>query len=67
MTARNRTDGNDSADEVEYGPPLKPRPVLLVVLSIVLALWLVALIAMRLRTVHPEPVLHTEPAPTLSR
>ena len=38
--------------EVEFKPPLKPRPVLAVILGILLVLWLAALVAMRLKTVH---------------
>jgi hypothetical protein len=49
----------------ETATPLKPRPVLFVVLSIVLALWLIALVVMRLRTVEPPPKVHTEPAPSV--
>lgn len=57
-----------SLDEsIKYGPPLKPHPVLFVVLSFVLAVWLIALIVMRLRTVLPNPAAHTEPAPAVSR
>lgn len=51
---------------VESARPLKPRPVLFVVLSIALALWLIALVIMRLRTVEPPAKGHTEPAPTVA-
>lgn len=53
-----------SGKSVEPSKPLKPRPFLFVVLSIVLALWLVALVVMRLRTVNPPPTYQTEPAPS---
>jgi hypothetical protein len=51
---------------VESSRPLKPRPVLFVTLSIVLVLWLIALVVMRLRTVEPPPKVHTEPAPSVT-
>jgi hypothetical protein len=38
--------------EIEFKPPLKPRPALAVVLGILLVLWLAALIIMRLKTIH---------------
>jgi len=34
-------------------PPLKPRPILMIVLAVVLALWLVALVIMRQTTIRP--------------
>jgi hypothetical protein len=67
---RDRADAGASraeADEreVEFLPPLKPRPKVLIVLSAVFALWLAALLVMRFTTVaghgqeqHP----HDEPA-----
>lgn len=41
--------------EDEFLPPLKPRPVLYVLLWIIFALWLAALVVMRLTTVHRTP------------
>lgn len=63
-----RKSANPSSDDTpQYGPPLKPRPILFVVLWIVLVLWLSALVVMRLRTVKPAAIVHTEPAPVVSR
>ena len=57
--------GETDEREVEFLPPLKPRPRLLIVLSALFALWLAALLVMRYTTVaghgeeqHP----HDEPA-----
>ena len=40
-----------AADEVEFLPPLKPRPKLLMILSAVFALWLALLLVLRFTTV----------------
>jgi len=40
---------------VEFLPPLKPRPKLMIILGVVLALWLIALIIMRQTTIRPTP------------
>jgi len=72
MMAQKRSAGNKAAagkateQPFQPLPPLKPRPVLFVVLSILLALWLIALVVMRLRTVQPPPIVHTEPSPSAS-
>ena len=66
-TSTRKTADKSPDDSIKYGPPLKPRPVLFIILSIAVALWLIALVVMRLRTVKPPPVLHTEPAPMISR
>jgi hypothetical protein len=47
-------------------PPLKPRPLLFVVLGIVLALWLVGLVVMRLKTVN-RPLIEPIPAQPATR
>lgn len=39
----------------EFKPPLKPRPVLFVVLGLILLIWLGVLVWMRLTTVKPTP------------
>lgn len=60
--SRGRPSQNTPGSAVEAPadlPPLKPRPVLFVVLGIVLALWLAALVVMRLTTVN-RPL---QPAP----
>jgi hypothetical protein len=44
--------GTTHAKAVPDLPPLKPRPVLFVVLGIILALWLAVLVLMRLTTVN---------------
>jgi len=56
--ARKPTPAKAEAREM---PALAPRPVLLAVLSIILALWLVALVVMRLTTVN-RPLFHTPAA-----
>lgn len=45
----------DSTSNPEFKPALKPRPALMVVLGVLLALWLAALVVMRLKTVQPPP------------
>jgi hypothetical protein len=49
-----------SANPQELRPALKPRPILFLILAIFFALWVVALIVMRWRTIIPAPI----PAPT---
>ena len=48
--------GNPDPNSVADLPPLKPRPVLLVVLAIALVVWLGILVWMRLKTVD-RPIL----------
>ena len=50
----------DSTRNPEFKPALKPRPALMVVLGVLLALWLAALVVMRLKTVQPP----TAPTPS---
>jgi len=46
-------------------PPLKPRPIVHIVLWIILILWLAALVVMRLKTVHrtESPAAAPNPPP----
>ena len=56
--------GTTDAKAVPDLPPLKPRPVLFVVLGIIMALWLALLVVMRFTTVN-RPLLTpatTQPA-----
>jgi hypothetical protein len=64
---RDRAGASSSADEpaVEFHPPLKPRPKLLIVLGAAFALWLALLLIMRFTTVTEHGVEqhpHDEPA-----
>jgi hypothetical protein len=65
---RNRADASPgAADEpaVEFLPPLKPRPKLLIVLGAAFALWLALLLILRFTTVTEHGVEqhpHDEPA-----
>ena len=43
--------GTTDAKAVPELPPLKPRPLLFIVLAIVLLIWLCALVVMRIKTV----------------
>ena len=50
---------------IEFAPPLKPRPRLMIVLSVILALWVAFLLALYFRTVYPhrnDPGLTSQPA-----
>jgi len=49
---------------IEFLPPLKPHPKLMVTLGLLLALWLIALIIMRQTTVRPNPSAGTVPSLT---
>jgi hypothetical protein len=55
----------DDKPAVVFLPPLKPRPKVLIALGILLALWLIALVVMRLAMVHPAPVPHASPVPAI--
>lgn len=50
--------------DLEFKPPLKPRPLLVAVLGILLVIWLAALVVMRLRTVHPATAPGAPAAPS---
>lgn len=60
-----RSWANGDKPAVKFLPPLKPRPKLVIALGILLALWLMALLVMRLTTIHPDTVHHNEPIPVL--
>jgi hypothetical protein len=49
----NRSPRKSGEPPIEFKPPLKPRPLLAVILGLLLVLWLAALIVMRLKTVQP--------------
>jgi hypothetical protein len=52
---------------IEFAPPLRPRPRLLIVLSVILALWVAFLLVLYFRTVYPyrnDPGLTSQPATT---
>lgn len=54
---------NTAAAPEWAAPPLKPQRRLLVVLSVVLALWVAYLLVLRFATVHPDAEPHkTAPA-----
>ena len=62
-----KSKGNASgADQTapEFLPPLKPRPRLTVVIGILLVLWLIYLVALRLKTVHPDRAAPSQTPPT---
>jgi hypothetical protein len=52
---------------IEFRPPLKPHPKLMIVLGIILAVWLIALIVMRQTTIRPAPNSPVNTLPSLSQ
>lgn len=69
MTVRNpktstQSDKSEQKRAVAYGRPLKPRPLLFVLLWIILLAWLGTLVWMRLRTVK-RPAAQPAPVPRL--
>lgn len=47
--------GTPSAAPIEFLPPLKPMPRLMIVLGVLLAAWLLALVYMRLHLIEHSP------------
>jgi hypothetical protein len=45
---------SSDAGRIEFAAPLRPRPRLLIVLSVVLALWVAFLLVLYFRTVYPH-------------
>lgn len=54
--------GADSKPPVQFLPPLKPRPILMIVLLGALVVWLAALVVLRMTAVRPEANPATAPA-----
>jgi hypothetical protein len=50
----------------DFAPPLQPRPRLLIILSIALALWVAFLLALYFRTVYPHRNDPVQSQPTYS-
>ena len=69
MTVRNpktstQSEKSEHKRAVASGTPLKPRPLLFVLLWVILLAWLGALVWMRLRTVK-RPAVQPAPVPRL--
>ena len=67
MTQSKSASGPESDQPTQSRPALKPRPTLFLVLAVFLALWVIALIVMRLRTIKPSPLPGPTPAPIVGR
>ena len=59
-TPKNQREQEPAAPALPPAQPLKPRPVLLLVTSVVFALWMAFLIVLYFTTIHP----HRSVAPT---
>ena len=57
-----RRPNSDSAPGAVFLPPLRPHPKLTIVLGIILALWLIGLLAAYFKTVYP--LRHEQPRTT---
>ena len=53
QTGIDKGGAKESKPPVQFLPPLKPKPTLAIVLMGVLVLWLIGLVILRVRTVHP--------------
>lgn len=62
-SGKNQQD-RDEKPAVRFLPPLKPRPVLTIVLFVAVVAWLAALVAMRLTMVRPYQAAPATTAPT---
>jgi len=61
--ARAKDDSADDKKPIEFLPPLKPHPKLMIVLGILLLGWLVVLLMMRLRTIQHSPRIDGDTPP----